>query len=125
MPLDSHERNIKAVLRGIARALHSRSYDIVEEPLPPSLAEVVRRLEEKRNKFGSSIIERRWRGHGELSMDRDQYFVVHHKGEWKIKHKGATRIQDLRKESLPRHPAKGDWLNIPTKQHLGGNNTCH
>jgi hypothetical protein len=125
MPLDSHERNIKAVLRGIARALHSRSYDIVEEPLPPSLAEVVRRLEEKRNKFGSSIIERRWRGHGELSMDRDQYFVVHHKGEWKIKHNGRHSYPRPTERIPTRHPAKGDWLNIPTKQHLGGNNTCH
>jgi hypothetical protein len=86
MPCDMHERNVKAVLRGIARALHSRSYDIVEEPLPPSLAELMERLEEKRNKFGSSIIEWRRRGHGDLSMDRDQYFVVLHKGEWKIKH---------------------------------------
>jgi hypothetical protein len=64
MPCDMHERNIKAVLRGIARALHSRSYGIVEEPLPPSLAELMERLEEKRNKFGSSIIEWRRRGHG-------------------------------------------------------------
>lgn len=60
----------------------------MEEPLPPSLAELMQRLEEKRNKFGSLIIERRRRAHGELSMDRDQYFVVLHKGEWKIKHNG-------------------------------------
>jgi hypothetical protein len=32
-------------------------------------------------------IERLRRGHGD-AMDRDQYFVVLHKGEWKIKHNG-------------------------------------
>jgi Uncharacterized protein conserved in bacteria (DUF2188) len=88
MPLDTHERNIKAVLRGKARTLRSRGYDIVEEPLPPSLAELMRRLEIKRNKSGFSTIEWRRRGHGEPSMDRDQYLVVLHKGEWKIKHNG-------------------------------------
>jgi hypothetical protein len=56
--------------------------------LPLSLAELLQRLAEKRKKFGRLVIERRERGHGELSMDRDQYFVVLHKGEWKIKHNG-------------------------------------
>ena len=31
-------------------------------------------------------------------MHRDQYFVVLHKGEWKIKHTGATLSYETRAE---------------------------
>src|SRR5262249_40115847 len=88
MPLHARKRDIKALVRGIARTVHSRSNGVAEEPLPPSLAELLRRLDEKRNNFGRLAIELRERGHGKRSMDRDQYFVVLHKGEWKIKHNG-------------------------------------
>jgi hypothetical protein len=39
------KETIQAVLRGIARLLLNRSFDVVEQPLPASLAELMQRFE--------------------------------------------------------------------------------
>jgi hypothetical protein len=46
---DSERRNKEAILHGITRALQNRFMSITEEPLPGALAELARRLEEKRD----------------------------------------------------------------------------
>jgi hypothetical protein len=54
-----------------------------------------RRSAGKRNKLVFWQFECVGEAHGELSMHRDQYFVVLHKGEWKIKHNGRhSQLRD-------------------------------
>ena len=45
MARDAQKGDIQAVLRGIARILLNRSFDVVEQPLPASLAELMQRFE--------------------------------------------------------------------------------